>query len=73
LERLKSRLVRIWVIVITTVFTIGGIIHFTRFIPSPEAAAPLSGVIAWLLLLGGISGYLLVLWVIWHIGKNKRG
>ncbi len=73
LERLKSRLVRIWVVVITTAFAIGGIFHFTRFIPSPEAAAPLSVVIAWLLLVGSISAYILILWVVWYIGKSKRG
>ena len=73
LKKLKSRLVRIWVVVITTAFAIGGIIHFVRFVPSPEAAAPLSVVIAWLLLVGGISGYLLILWVVWFILKGKKG
>ena len=73
LEKLKSRLVKIWVTVITTAFAIGGIIHFVRFVPSPEAIAPLSVVIANLLLAGGISAYLLMLWVIWSTGKGGRG
>ncbi len=63
---------RIWVTIIITGALIDGIIHFVRFVPSPEAAAPLSVVIASLLLTGGISAYLLALWVIWSIGKVRE-
>ena len=66
-EKLKSLPVRIWVTIIITGAIIDGITHFVRFVPSPEAAAPLSIVIASLLLMGGISTYLLALWVIWSI------
>ncbi len=72
LKKLKSLLVRIWVTIIITGAIIDGIIHFVRFVPSPEAASPLSKVIASLLLMGGISAYLLALWVIWSIGKAKE-
>ena len=71
-KKLKSLLVRIWVTIIITGGLIDGIIHFVRFVPSPEAAAPLSKVIASLLLVGGSSAYLLALWVIWSIGKAKE-
>ncbi|GAI13494.1 unnamed protein product, partial [marine sediment metagenome] len=70
LKKLKSLLVRIWVTIIITGGLIDGVIHFVRFVPSPEAASPLSIIIASLLLVGGISAYLLVLWVIWFIRKK---
>ena len=72
LKKLKSLPVRVWVTIIITAAIIDGIIHFVRFVPSPEAAAPLSVVIASLLLVGGISAYLLVLWVIWPIRKARE-
>ena len=71
LKKLKSLPVRKWVTIIITSALIGGVIHFVRFVPSPEAAAPLSVVIASLLLTGGISAYLLVLWVIWSVWKGR--
>ena len=71
-KKLKSLLVRIWVTIIITGGLIDGIIHFVRFVPSPEAASPLSVVIASLLLVGGISAYLLVLWVIWSVWKARK-
>ena len=70
LKKLKSLLVRIWVTIIITGALIDGIIHFVRFVPSPEAASPLSVVIASLLLVGGISAYLLAMWVVWFIRKK---
>jgi len=72
LKKLKSLPVRIWGTVIITGALIDGIIHFVRFVPSPEAAAPLSVIIASLLLVGGISAYLLVLWVIWSVWKARK-
>jgi len=71
LKKLKSLPVRIWVSVIFTVAIISAIIHYARFVPSPEATAPLSVVIASLLLMAGISGYLLILWVIWLMRAKK--
>jgi hypothetical protein len=72
LKKLKSPPVRIWVTIIITSALIDGIIHFIRFVPSPEAASPISVIIASLLLIGGISAYLLVLWVIWSIRKTRE-
>ena len=72
MKKLKSLLVRIGVTVIATVAIIGAIIHFIRFVPSPEAAESLSVVIASLLLMAGISGYLLILRVIWPIGRTGK-
>ena len=69
LKKLKSRLVRISATVILTAAIIGSIIHYVRFVPSPEAISPLSVVIASMLLAAGISAYPLALWVIWFIRK----
>ena len=69
LKILTSLSVRIWVTVMATAGLIGGIIHFTNFVPSPEAAPSLSTVIAILFLLAGVSGFLLLLWVTWFIRR----
>jgi hypothetical protein len=69
LKKLKSLPVAIGITVLTTAAISAVIIHFVRFVPSPEAAVPLSVVIAVLLLMAGISAYLLVIWVIWFIRK----
>jgi len=70
-KKLKSLPVRIWVSIIFTAAIISTIIHYIRFVPSPEAAETLSVVIASLLLTAGISGYLLILWVIWFMRAKK--
>jgi hypothetical protein len=72
LKKLKSLPVRIWVSVIVTAAIISAIVHYIRFVPSPEAASPLSVIIASLLLAASISIYLLVLWALWFKGIKKR-
>ncbi|MFC2060215.1 hypothetical protein ACFLTZ_03870 [Chloroflexota bacterium] len=71
LKKLKKLPVSIGVIAVGTAALIDGIIHFIRFVPSPEAYSPISVVIAGLLLGGGVSAYLAMLWVVWHIRKAK--
>ena len=72
LKKLKSLPVRIWVSVIVTAAIISAIVHYIRFVPSPEATSPLSVIIASLLLAAGISVYLLALWALWFKGIKKR-
>ena len=72
MRKIKSLPIGIWVIGIFTAGIIGSIIHYIRFVPSPEGDAPLSIVIATLLLIATISGYLLVLWAFWLVGIKKR-
>ena len=72
LKKLKSLPVRIWVSVIVTAAIISAIVHYIRFVPSPEATLPLSVIIASLLLAASISVYLLVLWALWFKGIKKR-
>ncbi len=71
LRKLKSLPVRIAILAIGTAGISSVIIHFIRFVPSPEAAPLLSVIIATLLLVASISGYILILWGIWSIGKNS--
>jgi len=72
LKKLKSLPVRIWVSVIVTTAIISAIVHYIRFVPSPEATSPLSVIIASLLLAASISIYLLALWALWFKGIKKR-
>ena len=72
LKKLKSLPVRIWVSVMVTAAIISAIVHYIRFVPSPEATSPLSVIIASLLLAASISIYLLALWSLWFKGIKKR-
>ncbi len=72
-KKLKSLPVITGMTVIVTAALISGVVHFIRFVPSPEAASPISVVIASLLLIAGINVYLLVMrgiWSIWKAGKS---
>ena len=69
LKKLKSLPVALGITVLTTAAISAVIIHFSRFVFSPEAASPLSVIISTMLLMAGISAYLLVIWVIWFIKK----
>jgi len=71
MKKLRSLPVLIGVIVVFTAGLIGSIIHYIRFVPSPEAAAPLSVVMATLLIAAAISGYILILWAIWSFRKGR--
>ncbi len=71
-QKLSNLFFKIWVTVTVTASAAAGVIHFVRFIPSPQCVLPFSPIIATLLLLAGISGYLLVLWVIWYILKARE-
>ena len=72
MEKIKSLPVGIWTIGIFTAGVIGSIIHYIRYVSSLEGDAPLSIVIATLLLIAAVSGYLLILWVFWYINIKKR-
>jgi len=50
----------------------GSIIHFIRFVSSPQAAAPLSVVLASLFIFASASGYTLILWIAWSTWKERK-
>ena len=75
MRKIKSLPVRIWTTGIFTAGVIVSFIHYIRYFPSIEAYEPIgivSIVIATLLLLAAVSGYLAILWFFWFIGLNKR-
>ena len=72
LKMLKSLPVGIGVALMATGGLIGGILHLIRFVPSPEAAEPLSIVIAALYLLAGANAYFMLLWIIWSTWKSRK-
>jgi len=51
---------------------IGGIIHLTRFLPSPQSELPLSLVIALLYFFAGFSAYCILLWFVWSLWKKAH-
>jgi len=73
LKKLKSLPVAISGSVIATGAITDGIIHYIRFVPSPEAYSARSVVMASLLLAAGVSAYLLLLWIIWSFRKTRKG
>lgn len=73
LKKLKSLPVAISATTILTGSIAGCVIHYIRFVPSPEASSVRSVVMASLLLAAGVSIYFMVLWVIWWLRKTKKG
>ncbi len=71
LQKLKHLPVVIGITVVVTAGIIALVSHFAHFIPSPEAAPPLSKIISTLLLLSSLIACLLLLWVIWSFWKNR--
>jgi len=71
LQKLKHLPVVIGITAVVIAGLTAGIFHFVRFIPSPEAAPPLSKIISALLLLSSIILCLLLLWFIWSFWKNR--
>ncbi len=71
--KLKARQVRIMVTVVMTIGLVTLAIHTFRFLPSPEAAHPLSQLLAILLLAALVSAYPVILRYIWHVWKPGKG
>jgi hypothetical protein len=72
LKKLKSLPVAISVTLIATGAVTGCVIHFFRFVLSPDPLFPI-GIIAAVMLLAAIVGiYLLALWFIWSLWKAGR-
>lgn len=72
LKKLVNLPVRIAFIVMATGGIIGGVIHLTRFVPSPEVGLPWSIVIAALYLIAGMSAYFMLLWAVWTVWKSRK-
>jgi hypothetical protein len=64
----------IWIVgaVMTTGGVISSVIHFMRFLPSPECELPWSLVIALLYFIALLNAYFILLWHVWSLWKKKR-
>ncbi len=64
----------VWIIgaVMATGGVIGAVLHFIRFLPSPECGLPWSLVIALLYFIALLNAYLILLWHAWSLWKKKR-
>lgn len=69
-NKVRSPLFRICFTVLVTAAVAGAATHFARYVPSPEAASPVSLALAALLLVAGISAYLLALRFVWSVLKD---
>ena len=72
LKKLKSLPVAILVTLVATGAIADAILHFFRFVFSPDPTLPFGVIAAALLLAAGVGAYLLVLWVIWFIWRAGR-
>ena len=72
LKKLKSLPVAVLVTLVATGVIADAVIHFFRFVFSPDPTLPFGVIVATLLLAAGISAYLLVLWVVWRGGKKSN-
>ena len=72
LKKLTSLPVAILASVIAGGGTVGGTIHFIRFVSSPRASSPFSPLIASLLMASGVTICGLILWVVWRFRKGKK-
>lgn len=71
-QRLSGLFFKGWFTATFSSISAAGVIHFIRFLPSPECVSPFSPIIAGLLLAGGLSGYVLALWVVWFAVKREQ-
>jgi hypothetical protein len=72
-QKFKSLPFLIGITVVLTAGLLAGVTHFVRFIPSPEAEPVLSKTIGSLVILSCVSGYLLVIWLLWSLRKAGKG
>jgi len=72
LKKLKSLPVAILVTLIATGAITDAVIHFFRFVFSPDPHIPFGVIVAALLLAAGFGAYLLVLWVIWSVWRAGK-
>ncbi|MBM4448560.1 MAG: hypothetical protein FJ015_04915 [Chloroflexi bacterium] len=65
----------VWLVgaVLATGGVVGAVIHFMRFIPSPECGLPWSLVIALLYFIALLNAYFILLWHVWSLWQKRRG
>ena len=71
LKILTHRYLWLGIAVMATAAFIGGIIHLTRFISSPQSELPWSPVIALLYLFAALNAYGILIWFVWSLWKKE--
>lgn len=71
-KKLKSLPVAILVTLIASGAATGCVIHFFRFVLSPDPVLPLGVIVAVMLLVAIVGVYLLALWFIWSVWRVGR-
>ncbi len=69
-KMLTSLPVWVSIAVMATGALVGGIIHLTRFVPSPQSGLPWSLVIALLYFFAALNAYGILLWFVWSLWKK---
>jgi len=69
-KMLTSLPVWVSIAVMATGALVGGIIHLTRFVPSPQSELPWSLVIALLYFFAALNAYGILLWFVWSLWKK---
>jgi hypothetical protein len=72
LKKLKSLPVVIVVTLVATGAITDAVIHFFRFVFSPDPHIPFGVIVAVLLLAAGFVAYLLVLWIVWSVWRAGK-
>lgn len=72
-QKFKSLPFSIGITAALTAGLLAGVSHFVRFITSPQAEPVLSKIIGGFVIISCLSGYLLVLWLIWSLRKAGKG
>jgi len=72
LKMLTSLPVWLGIAVMATGGMIGGVIHLTRFVPSPQSELPWSLVIVLLYLFAALNAYGILLWFVWSLWKKEH-
>ena len=71
-QKLRSKPYLIGIIVALTAGLLAGVVHFVRFIISSEADPFLSKIIGSFVVLSSISAYIIVVCLIWSLGRAKE-
>lgn len=72
LKILTHRSVWLGIAVMATGGLIGGIIHLTRFVPSPQSELPWSLLIALFYFFAALNAYGILIWFVWSLWKKEQ-
>jgi len=71
-KMLTHRYLWLGIAVMATAAFIGGIIHLTRFVPSPQSELPWSLLIALFYFFAALNAYGILIWFVWSLWKKEQ-